>query len=367
MVGCRRIKVEAGGLPATPYTSEKSSVDLFGRVTTTESAATDLYNRTRARWALGVAVPGADAFMQAQAETTPGQAPTSSVAIGAKQIALYNQIGQNWLKALEVVGGNAILTGGLQAGAFIRLGNGNGWPVALKPVDFNVSDGEVVSFGTDLGSLPALSFALNNLAPLNAGETYDVRAINLTATGFTMSAKISVPATPSAQSVPAGGYAETIGGIPGVTLHLEGKPNAADGTYLLSCTGQQNHRIIPSGGGAIIADNEDYQTVELRLWAYTGVWQQVGTLFATSIADPDDYFGDGYRPITVSSSWYYQDTVTLPAGTSYINVGRVGASNGLAGSMGPVGPMSWQSQGTGAGQRSATPNGQKTKVTVRPQ
>lgn len=319
----------------------------------------------RASWRQGTAVPGAETFISAESTNASGR-PTSSVAIGAQQFAVFNQVGQNWLKALEVVGGNVLLTGGLQAGAFIRLGNGNGWPVALRPVDFNLSDGEVCSFGTDLSGLPSLSFALNNLAPLNSGETYDVRAVNLTSTGFTMSAKISVPATPSAQNVTGPGYVESIT-YPGRTLYLDAKPNAADGTYLLSVNGQQNHRIIPSGGGVIIADNEDYQTVELRLYAYNGVWQEVGTLFASSISDPDDYFGDNWRPVTVSESWYYQDTVTLPANTSHINVGRVGASNGLAGSIYALGPISWQSQGTGAGQRSATPNGQKSKVTVRPQ
>lgn len=318
----------------------------------------------RASWQAGVAVPGADAFISAVAQLQNGK-PTSSVAIGAQQFAVYNQVGQNWLKALEVIGGNVVLTGGLQAGAFIRLGNGNGWPVALKPVDFNASDGEVVAFGTDLGGLPALSFALNNLAPLNAGETYDVRASGLTATGFTMYAKINVPATPATQTHNADKAAVTLEGKAGVQMYLGGKPEAADGTYRIEGIGPQQHRFIGKQGEAIEADSYSYAYSTVALWAYKGAWVKIAERFLESVVDPYQY-PSGQLHIT-DGQWFMDETIQLGSGVTHVALTFVLGDNGRPGSVSTVGPVSWQSQGTGSGVRSATPNGQKTRVTVRPQ
>ena len=350
---------------ALPLYSANGDGVANSRLTITEQATTDLYGRTRARWALGAAVPGATAFMQAQAEVTAGQAPTSSVAIGAQQFAVYNQIGQNWLKALEVVGGNVLLTGGLQAGAFIRLGNGNGWPVALKPVDFSAADGEVVSFGTDLGGLPALQFALNNLAPLNSGETYDVRASSLTSTGFTMYAKINVPATPSNQSVDRrdiNQQSTTIEGITAVYVNFDGRPEAADGTYTIQADGYTNYRVPRR------TEVTDYEGGGLlRVWARKGgAWVQVGNV---SYSWSDLQGNPSSSDITASAGWSIYEVMQLGSGVTGVAVGvpqpqemprRTAYAIGC-------GPIQWQAQGSASGVRSATPNGQKTRVTVRPQ
>lgn len=320
----------------------------------------------RAAWQVGVSIPGAEAFISAVATNNGGARPTSSVAIGASIFAVYNQIGDNWVKALEVLNGNAIFTGGLQAGAYIRLGNGNGWPVALKPVDFNLSDGEVCSFGTDLGGLPAVAFALNNLAPLNAGETYDVRANNLTATGFTLYAKINVPATPSNQSANTTKSSVTLGGYPGIELYLDGKPEAADGNYRIQASGVQNHRFLGKQGQAVEADSYSYAYTTVYVYAYkNGVWTQIGLRTLESVVDPYQYSSGQMH--TGSGGWYLDETMQLGSGVTHVAVVRTGADNGLAGQVSTVGPVDWQSQGSGSGVRTATPNGQKTRVTVRPQ
>jgi len=339
--------------------------ELYARVTETEEAVADLEGRTMARWAIGAAVPGADAFIEARAELTPGAPPTSSVAIGARQFAVFNPQGQDWKKALEVSNGNVVLTGGLQAGAFIRLGNGQGWPVALRSVDFSAADGEVVSFGTDLGGLPALTFAMNNLAPLAAGETYDVRAENLTQTGFTMRAKINVPGTPSAQSISGPDVAVTIEGFPGYYIARGALPESADGVYTVAANGQQNHFVQGSSGGAIEFGNEDYQSTTLYVYARKGgVWTRVATLFAPTEADPDMY---PPGPQTVTEFWSISSDVQVGSGMTDLAIVRGGSSNGMAGSVTGVGPYTWQSAGSSSGVRTATPNGQKTRVTVRPQ
>lgn len=318
----------------------------------------------KASWAVGVAVPGADAFMEARAQLEDGRS-TSSVALGAKVITLYNQVNQTWVKTLETVNGNAIFYGGLQAGAFIRLGTGQGWPVALKPVNFNLSDGEVCSFGTDLGGLPDISFALNNLAPLNAGETYDIRPVNLTATGFTLYAKINVPAAPSNQSANTTKANFNVNGYPGIQLYLDAKPEAVDGTYRVQANGVQEHRFIGKQGQQQEADSLSYVYVTIQILAYKNGWQVVAERTVESIVDPYQYASGQFH--TTTGPWFIDETIQMGSGVTHVGVTRIGADNGRTGYVSTTGPVDWQSQGAASGVRSATPNGQKTRVTVRPQ
>lgn len=338
---------------------------VSARIAVEELATADLYGRTQARWKVGATVPGTTAFIEAEAELTPGAAPTSSVTIGARKVALFNEVGGDWKLALEIANGNAVFTGGLTAGAYIRLGNGQGWPVALKAVDFTASDGDVVAFGTDLVSLPSLTFAMNNLAPLTTGETYNVYADALTATGFTLRAKINIPATPTQQVVTGPALAVTINTYPGYYMERGAAPDSADGSFVLSAYGVQAHRIYGNGGGQQEYDNEDYQTTTIQVFARKGgVWTFVTNIFAESMADPD-FYPVGIR--TVNESWSIYSTVTVGAGATAIAVVRLGASNGLAGSVQNFSKMEWQAQGAGSGTRTATPNGEKTRITVRPQ
>ncbi len=357
--------------PATPTEVEMRqargvATSVGARITAEETATADLYGRTRARWAINASVPGADAFIEARAETVAGQPPTSNVAIGARQVAIYNPTGDDWKKALEVVGGNVLLSGGLQAGTFIRLGNGAGWPVALRSVDFTATDGEVINFGTDLGSLPALSFSMNNLAPLTPGETYDVKATNLTATGFTLSAKINVPAAPSSQTTTGSPAAVTISSKPGLYRSIAGISYSVDGTFNISASGTQQHRVFPNSSGQQQADNESYVTTHVGVYALkAGVWQLVSTLYAESMVDPDNTFGD--HPVTVTQAWTVSQTVQVGTGATQIAAVVAGSSNTLPASLTSFGQITWTSQGAGSGTRSATPAGEKTRITVRPQ
>lgn len=334
---------------------------VAARITAEETATADLYGRTQARWAIGAAVPGAEAFISAQAETTPGSSPTSSVAIGARQFAVFNQAGGDWKKALEVSGGNVVLTGGLQAGAFIRLGNGSGWPVALKAVDFSAGDGDVVSFGTDLGSLPSLAFAMNNLAPLSAGETYDVRATSLTATGFSLWAKINVPGTPSAFDLTTS-TTTTVFGSGGRKINKTGYANSTDGTYRLTAAGTNRHDFdgLPSGFPAG-ADDVDYAFGEVQVWAKKGgVWGYITSVFVGSSADRR--VGTGFH--AVAANWSLDEDVQL--GDSVQEVGLRHVSTDAYAGVASFTHLRWTAPGTAGSVRSATPSGQKTRVTVRP-
>ena len=209
-------------------------VPLEARVATAEGAVANVQGRVEAYSVKEVGVSGgAQAFMSFRAKNDQGVV-TSDVAIGAKTISLFNQQGNEWVRTLYMAGSNAVFTGGLQANAFIRLGSGEGWPVALKSRDISVSDGEVVTFGVNLGGLPSIGFAANNLAALAAGETYRLYADNLTATGFTARLRISVPGTPS-------NYDLTNATAPGTgpTLQIDKStlPDSVDGNYRLQFAG----------------------------------------------------------------------------------------------------------------------------------
>jgi hypothetical protein len=210
-----------------------SITSLSSRVTTTEGALVTVNGKVEAYAQKEVVAGAAAAFISFRAKDDNGTL-TSDVAIGASNISLYNQTTAGWTLTLQMVGGNAVFTGGLQAGAFIRLGSGQGWPVALKSKDFLVSDGDVVSFGTDLGALPALDFKQNNLAPLSAGETYKLYADSLTSTGFTARLRILTPASPSNYDLTT---STAPGSGPTLQIDKSSSPDATDGNYRLQFSG----------------------------------------------------------------------------------------------------------------------------------
>ena len=341
--------------PWSPSASE-------ARLSVQETASADLYGRTYARWALGAAVPGATAFIEARAETSPGAAPTSSVAIGARQFTVYNTAGSTWLKALDVQGGNVVLTGGLQAGAFIRLGNGTGWPVALKGVDFNATDGAAVSFGTDLGQLPSLTFAMNNLLPLAAGETYDVKVTGLTATGFTLSAKIAVPGTPTAYDRTASATTSAFGSG-GIYISKTADPNSSDGTYRMQATGTNQHDIVGQSGGALAEDTYDYVTGEIQVWAKkSGTWNYITSVYVGSSVDRRSY-STSYQ--SVPGNWSMDETVQL--GDSVQEVGLRPAAPSAQAVVSTFTHLIWTAPGSGSGTRTALATGASTRIRVQPQ
>jgi hypothetical protein len=355
-----RIKVNFGPA-AADWTDEATDRETLARVTTSEAAVADLYGRTYARWALGVAVPGADAFIEARAETSPGSAPTSSVAIGARQFAVYNPADAGWKKALEVIGGNVVLSGGLQAGAFIRLGSGAGWPVALRAADFNATDGGVVSFGTDLGGLPSLTFAMNNLDPLGTGETYDVRATGLSATGFTLYAKINVPGTPSTFNRTAA-TATSAFGAGGLYIDKSGDANSTDGSYRVIASGQNHHYVFGKPGTTYPeVDDYDYVSGEIEVWALkSSVWQYIASVYVESMLDRR-FIGGG---VNHSGPWSFDETLNL--GDNVSAVGLRHATNDAYAHVDGFSNLMWTAPGTASGVRSATGSGQSTRITVRP-
>jgi len=168
-------------------------VDIEATVAVNQSAIAINEGRLQAHWSVETSVPGADAFIRAQADLMPGGNAASTVAIGAEQFHVYNTANGSLIKALEVSGGNVKVYGDLEVGAQIFLSSGTGrWPLALQDAEYSLSDGDVTNFGIDIGDYD-VEFSSLGLDPLAAGETYRLRAINKSGTGFTSELKIITP------------------------------------------------------------------------------------------------------------------------------------------------------------------------------
>ena len=213
-------------------TADINTGTLSARVATTESVTATLTGRTQAYFQKVAVAGAATAFISAQAQDNNGTY-TSNVGIGAATISLYNQTSGGFKLAMQLSGGNAVFTGSLNVGATIRLGTGQGWPVALQARDFNVADNSAINFGTDLGNVPDYSFRLNNLSPLNSGETYNIYLDGLTSTTATLRAKIITPATAVSYNLTS---PTAPGSGPTSQMEKGSAVESSDGTYNLAVT-----------------------------------------------------------------------------------------------------------------------------------
>lgn len=99
-------------------------------------------------------------------------------------------------------------------------------------------------------------------------------------------------------------------------------------------------------------------TARIDFWSYVGGWVKTGS----------DYVG-GYGSYGTSGvktlPWTYQNSVTFAAGITSFGV-SVEVVDGTAAGVSEFNRVYWTSQGSGGGLRSATPNGEKSTITVRP-
>ncbi len=206
--------------------------NLTARVSTVEGVAATAAGRTEAYFTKEVVAGGAAAFISARAKDVNG-AYTSDVAIGASTISLYNQTTGGYKLAMQLAGGNAVFTGSLNVGATIRLGSGQGWPVALAQRSFNVKDNDYLAFGTDLGNVPDILFQRNNFLPISSTQTYQVYMENLTSTGGTVRVKIITPAAPTNVNLT---NSTAPGSGPSRQIEKGSNPDSTDGNYNVTIT-----------------------------------------------------------------------------------------------------------------------------------
>lgn len=220
---------------------------LSASVSTLSGAVTNLQGRSAAYMQQVVnAGAAATAFVELRAEVSPGSV-TSSVAIGAREVHIYNQTGGVWSKVLSVAGGNVVVNGSLTATSGIYLGNGSLWRVQYAQRTFAVTDGVTVSFGTgvDLGAAPQFTFAGDNLAPLVAGETYRLFADAASGTGFIPRLRIITPGTTAS-------YSLTVDTAPGTgptrQIDKAANPDATNNVYSLQMSGTFTNYAYNDGG-----------------------------------------------------------------------------------------------------------------------
>ncbi|MDH4745812.1 hypothetical protein OMP43_17440 [Sphingomonas sp. CBMAI 2297] len=268
---------------------------------------------------------------------------SSSAALGAQEIIMVNQFGSLRKVALKLANGNAAFGGDIYAGGKIILGNGNtGWEIAVKPKEFQVTDGQAVTW-SNLGYIPAFVFSPIGLAPLAAGETYNLYLDSLSATGATVRLKINVPGTPSSYNltVDAAGGA----GDPARVMSKAGNPDANGGQYRYQGTFSASATAERAGPGQWYA----YIDWTVSLYAKVGgTWTLVNSFDGTFI------YGDSTGGVkTYNGS--YDVTITAPAGVT--DFGATGTD---------LASVSWTSPGAGSSVRTATPNGQTCPLTIKP-
>jgi hypothetical protein len=268
---------------------------------------------------------------------------TSSVALGAQEILLVNQVGSLQKVALKLANGNAAFGGDIYAGGKIIMGNGNtGWEIAVKPKLIQVTDGQAVSWA-NLGYIPSYTFSTVGLAPLGAGESYAPSLDNLSSSGATVRLKINVPGTPSSYNLTvdaAGGASD-----PARVMSKGGNPDANDGQYRYQGTFSASAYAERENPGQWTA----YIDWSVTLYAkVSGTWTAISTFWGTFI-----YYDTVGGLKTYNGS--YDKTVTAPGGVT--DFGATGTD---------LTSVSWTSPGTGSSVRSATPNGQTCQLTVTP-
>jgi len=331
-----------------------SATGLAARVTTMEQAVTNA-GGLQARWQIGATVPGATAFIAAQAEVTPGAAPTSSVALGATVLTVFNAIDQDYLPALKVASGNVTVYGNLRAGAGISIGTGSViWPVALQSKTFSVADGATISFGTNLGAIPSYEISQTGLLPLSgSGESYNLKLTSLTATGAVLSAKINVPGSPTAVSNTTDAAGTT--GTPTRIMTRTGAVSES-GEYTFDVRGTMT---LNARFGELGELYDGYLIIGIFV-RKSGVWSQVGTMTVSgNVAG-----GSGV------SSYSYSEVGTFQLGDG---VDAFGASKlSISGSATAVSSVtdlfsvSWTAAGSASGTRTALASGAKASVTIIP-
>lgn len=365
-----KFKCELGSIPSL-WTMEATPQAVAARVAVSEGALVTLDGKTQAWWELtvGTGITGIDAF--AKVRSTSG---TSIVGFGADVIALYNRTDSTWKDALRVTEGNVILSGGLNVGAFIRLGSGN-WDVQLAQRPFPASDGGSVSFGRTFANLPDVVFSTVGLVPCGTGETYDLRADSLTGSGFTAYLKIITPGAVTARTLSSTTLAS--GGTPQAYSTSKISAGYADGDanqYTISATfsASFNHNLgTGPGSGTVVSGDAIFDIYIYK----SGAWSLVD-----SVAIPIDasYTTSG-SPKTITGLTAGK-TFSGPSAPDYFGIHFRSATlssidNGDAtprGSCGPVtavctawGNVSFNTTAS-SGTRTATPAGQTCIATVFP-
>ncbi|WP_374321896.1 hypothetical protein [Brevundimonas sp.] len=353
------------GADMIPY-SPGDSRQLTGQITDARTIAVD--TRGRVQSTAGLTVQAGNRVSGMRFHATDGtDASYSSIDFIADTLRVWSPDQQTGLPPFEVRNNSVRMKSAfvdrLAVGTSITLGSGVQWKVAVQPLDLNVTDGQSVSFGYDLGFNPTLTWAANNLAPLNSGETYKLYADNLSPTGFIARLKIETPATPA--NVAVGPLGAAPNGPCSHHYYVDPHGRSSTGTYTVRVNG--HNRVWRSRFGntdpkmPIYEPDDPGSTTDGETWIGVygwngGAWVDLDTMYV----GPQFTGGNGYQ------DQYFDLSQEVSVGSNISHIGVAITYKTYQESY--IGNMwlNWQVQGSGGGQRSATPNGQVSTVTVRP-
>ena len=346
--------------------SHGNSRQLAGQITDARNIAVDTRGRVQSTAGLTVQAGSRVAGMKFHATDGSDQS-YSSIDFNADVFRVWDTNTNTGIPPFEIRNGGVRMKSAfvdrLSVGTSITLGSGIQFRVAVQPIDVSVTDGQSVNFGYDLGANPTLQFSGNNLAPLNAGETYNLYADNLSPTGFIARLKISTPATPANLNTNLLGPNAN-----GPTTHhayidgYGGRTNS--GAYNVRVVGYNRvyrNRFQNPGGYYEYQPDDPYNEVEGETWITVygwngGAWVELSTIWI----GPTFSGSNGY------TDQYFDVTESVPTGTNISHVGVAVTYKTFTQSRVDSFGVSWQTQGSGGGLRSATPNGQVSSVTIRP-
>jgi hypothetical protein len=146
-IAWRRMKLEQAPI-CTSYSDDGTAAQLSASVSTQAGAIASIQGKTQAYWQTTVNAGAGQAFISATALDQNGN-PTSSVGIGATDIAFYNPSGGNYIKALEVSNGNISIAGDFYGGAGKMVWS-NGSVMKVQGTGFGTSNQFIEWFGPNM-------------------------------------------------------------------------------------------------------------------------------------------------------------------------------------------------------------------------
>lgn len=310
-------------------------------------------------WRNETAVSGASTFISAWSQANSTATPTSNVAIGAQNVSIWNPSAAVWKPALSVSGGDVVLSGGLTAGGFIRLGSGS-WPVALQSKSFLAADGASIDFGVNLGAVPDYEFVGDNLLPLASGETYDLSLTSLTANGATVRAKIATPGTPSSYNLTTD---SAPGSGPTRQIDKASNPDSSTGSYTFTVSGTHVCGYLNTfeAGEAI----EVGGTVTVQIYKMvSNAWTNASTMTVSTATTVASSGTPGSASTTLN--WESSDTFNLGSSVQKFGVSFKSQSGGTSGTVNDLDSVAWTAAGNASGTRTALTSGVKTTVRIYP-
>lgn len=179
----------------------------------------------------------------------------SQITIASEKTVMINPVGGALVEVARFQDGVAYLNNALIRNllVFARADATVAFPVQLRPRIYLATDGDAVDYGGTLGA-PAAAIVpdLSGLPTPLSGESYDIRAINSTPTGFIVRAKLLGAVTLTDRNTGAG---SATGATPAYAVDKPTVEDAYNGYYQFSVTMSLAKLYQePAGGGDVYAE-----------------------------------------------------------------------------------------------------------------